>query len=488
MIILIIFGLDRMYNEEYKKATKAYLVYLNGEKVGLINDNKSLYDLINNEQQEIKNKYNVDNVYPPTGFEITEVNTYDEDFITVNNVYEKVAALNDFTIKGYIVTIKLPDEDKVLTINILDKDVFEQAIRKFILAFISEEELTDYLEGKEKELVDIGSIIQKMYFNETITIKEGYISSNAKIYTDVESLSQYLLFGENAKMDTYTVEVGDNIESISDKYDLNPQEFIIANPTYRNTTTLLKVGTQVNVTLLNPVLTFVYEVYSIEETSVPYSKKTVTDKSKPIGFSEKTTPGVAGIRLDYKNYRVKNGEQSSEIKIERSEVIREVIDEITTVGPKRPVSNSGVGTYVDTGTEWGWPTLQPSVITSKFAMRWGKLHAGIDISGTGYGSPIFAINDGVVVNASKACKSCAQWANGNYVVIQHENNYYSAYLHLSAFSVKVGDVVKKGDRIASMGESGLAYGTHLHLGFFQGQPYAGQPNTPLNPLKTIYGQ
>ena len=71
---------------EINYADKAYQIYLNGEVIGLIEDEQELYNLINDEQQEIKNKYNVDSVYPPNAFKIVAVNTYNNNYrcITIN--------------------------------------------------------------------------------------------------------------------------------------------------------------------------------------------------------------------------------------------------------------------------------------------------------------------------------------------------------------------------------------------------------------------
>ena len=116
LIILVLFIVDYIYGANYNRANKAYLVYFNGEKIGLIEDNEKLYELINTEQQEIKSKYQVDAVYPPNGFELVATNTFDENYTSVNEIYNKIAELDSFTIKGYIITIKFPkdskDEDK----------------------------------------------------------------------------------------------------------------------------------------------------------------------------------------------------------------------------------------------------------------------------------------------------------------------------------------------------------------------------------------
>ena len=486
LLVTALYGVNIYFKDEiYNKAKTAYRVYLHGKSVGIIQDEQLLYDLINKEQQEIKTLYGVDNVYPPDSINITKENTYNANYASVSEIYNIIAQEDDFTIKGYIASFKNEEDQKNIHVNILDKTIFEESMKKFVLAFISEDDYEKYINDEFGELNDIGKIIKNMYFEEDISIKEGYISVKDKIFTDVDSLSQYLLFGEDAKMDNYTVKLGDNIESISSNYKLNPQEFIIANPEYRDESVMLKVGDSVNVTLLNPIISFVYDVYQIEDETIPYIKETTVDYTMPAGYSEVTQSGVTGIRLTRETYQVKNGEQSSQVNIESYETIREVVNEIKTVGPTYRTGEI-TGTYVDIGGNWGWPTLSPYVITSRYAYRWGKIHEGIDISGTGYASPIFAIADGVVVNVKSACKSCPQWANGNYVVIEHANNIYSAYLHLSSFNCSVGQTVKKGDRIAAMGQSGYAFGTHLHLGLYEGEPFVGGETKSFNPLGTIY--
>lgn len=489
--IVILYIVNEYTKVELEYADTAYQVYLNGEVIGLIEDDASLYNLINNEQQAIKNEYNVDNVYPPNVFEIVETKTFNKDYATPESIYQMIEERDDFTIRGYTITVRYNDEDyyeeeevpEDFAINVLDVDVFNEAIKKYILAFVSEEDYNDYMNGTVEELTDIGQIITNMYFQEQIMIKEAYISVNDKIYTDADVLAQDLLFGVDAEMDTYVVQAGDSIESISAEFELNPQEFLIANPDYRSEDVMLSIGEAVNVTLLDPIVTFIYKVDRIEESITPFSKQTVPDPTKEYGFREVTQAGITGLSLNYETYEVKNGEQSSEIDIISTEVVRSVVDEITTVGP----TYSGVrGSYEDIPGEWGWPTNRPSVVTSPYSMRWGRLHEGIDISGTGRWSPIYAIADGVVVNVSPACSSCYQWSNGNYIVVQHDNNYYSAYLHLQDFNVMEGQTVEKGDVIAYMGDSGFATGVHLHLGLYLGEPFAGGTTQSLNPLTTIY--
>lgn len=488
--IIVLYFINEQYNIKIDIANASYKVYLDGEMIGLIKDENELYDLINNKQIAIKNEYNVDYVYPPDVFEIIKTNTYSSNYTTADEIYKMIEERDDFTIKGYTITIKYTDSNQEngeipddFVINVLDPNIFYDAIKSYVLAFVSEKDYNNFMNEEIEELDDIGQVITNMYFQENIMIRESLISINDKIYTESDSLTQDLLFGVDAEMDNYVVKAGDSINSISDEFNLNPQEFLIANPDYRSENVMLNIGDTVNVTLINPIVTFIYNVYRIEEAITPYSTKTDTDYSKPYGYKEITQAGITGLSLNYETYQVKNGEASSQINIEQTVPIRTAVTEITIVGPTRP----GItGSYINLEGEWGWPTNQPSVITSRYYLRWGKLHEGIDISGTGYGSPIYAIADGVAVNVSPECKSCYQWSNGNYIVIKHDNNLYSVYAHLSGFNITEGQQVKRGDIIGFMGNSGFVTGTHLHLGLYQGEPFAGGYSQSMDPLSTVY--
>ncbi|HEM56356.1 MAG TPA: hypothetical protein ENO30_06325 [Thermodesulfobium narugense] len=107
-----------------------------------------------------------------------------------------------------------------------------------------------------------------------------------------------------------------------------------------------------------------------------------------------------------------------------------------------------------------FPTGFPAdgVITSYFGYRpaFGDFHPGIDVA-AGYGSPIYATGDGVVVFAG--------WYLSGYgltVIIDHGNGYETLYAHDSSFAVKVGQRVKKNQVIAYIGLTGFTTGPHVH--------------------------
>ena len=144
---------------------------------------------------------------------------------------------------------------------------------------------------------------------------------------------------------------------------------------------------------------------------------------------------------------------------------------------------------------WAWPTESNYRVTSYYGYRWGSMHSAIDISGPGYGSNIYAANNGVVVTVKGGCVrgnySC-NGRGGNYIVINHNsNNYYTIYMHLKDINVSVGDVVSRGEVIGTMGNTGNVYprptssnpygGTHLHFGLYIGEPYNG--GYAINPMR-----
>jgi murein DD-endopeptidase MepM/ murein hydrolase activator NlpD len=469
---------------KYEEPGYIYQVYLDGEKIGLIDSEEKLYKLINEEQIAIKEEYQVNQVYPPKGFEIIRTHTYDEDLSTVKEVYEKIKEEKQFTIKGYTVTVKTTEEGVEPTyIYMLDEEIFNGAVTNVINTFITEERYNQYLTQSQPEIIDTGYIIEKMFFDDKITIKESYVSVDEKIYTTEEDLTKYLLFGDNINRQEYTVIQGDTIEKIAESHQLNVDELLIANDAIDSEDTLLAIGQTLNVALIDPVLSLVYEELVVEDVEQMYNLVVREDPNQYTSYNVIAQAGSKGINRVTKRVQFTNGEQNQGVAfIGDPVVIVPAVDQITIKGTKKYSysSNAGTGSYIDTGQIWGWPTNQPSVITSHYGWRWGTLHDGLDISGTGYGSPIYAILDGEVVSAQYG--GMVGSSAGYNVVIRHDNGYYSVYAHMSGMPpVRVGQWVTRGQRVGSMGRSGVATGTHLHLGLFYGKPYNG--GYSVNPMR-----
>ena len=74
------------YNDINSRAQKLYNVYLDGTLLGTIDNKDELYELIDKKQQDIKDKYNVTNVYPPNGLEIVETYSYNTEIDNLSTI------------------------------------------------------------------------------------------------------------------------------------------------------------------------------------------------------------------------------------------------------------------------------------------------------------------------------------------------------------------------------------------------------------------
>lgn len=469
-----------------------FLVYLNGDKLGLIDNKQELLDLIDKEQSELKNKYEVDKVYPPSGLDIQSVLTYDNDVKSVQSIYDEIKDKEPFTISGYKVTI-IPGDDvvrnegeesteerKTIVLNVLRKKDFEEGFYNTVAAFVGTDELERYKNNTQLEVVETGSTIKNVYWKEDIKIKKDYLSTEEYIYTNSSDISKYLLFGTLKDGPKYTVKDGDNIKSVATANNLNVDEFLVANPEFSNANVLLTAGQKVNTALISPLVNIVYEVQKIEDVEVPYETEYQDDDTSYQGTNETLQEGVNGEARVTEEIQYINGEIQG-LYISNSRDLSPSVSKIVKRGTKSYASSDGPYVYYDkplTNDSWQWPTISPYIITSHLSWRWGRMHEGIDISGCGYGSPIYSVADGVVSEAGYYS------SNGNYVVVSHGNDYYTIYMHLAKYTVSVGQNVSKGQQVGTMGNSGRSTGTHLHLGVFKGYPYRG--GTVLDPCNSIF--
>lgn len=109
--------------------------------------------------------------------------------------------------------------------------------------------------------------------------------------------------------------------------------------------------------------------------------------------------------------------------------------------------------------------LKKGIVTSKFGKRNDpisgeeKFHYGLDICAE-YGTPIYAVMPGIVEKAENSPSF------GNVLILNHGNNIKTLYAHCKELKVNIGDKIKRGQNIASMGNTGnYSTGTHLHVEF-----------------------
>lgn len=114
---------------------------------------------------------------------------------------------------------------------------------------------------------------------------------------------------------------------------------------------------------------------------------------------------------------------------------------------------------------WEWP-VRGNVIT-----QFSNTTRGIDIAGT-VGTPINSAADGTVSYVGNGLRGL-----GNLVLVTHSNGFITAYAHNSRITVQTNERVKKGQKIAELGDTD-ATSPRLH---FQ----VRRNGTPVNPLSYL---
>ena len=414
-------------------------------------------------------------VFTPNGIEIKKIYTYDNNLIGVEEIYKNIISKKSCTISGYKFIIKNANEDsKDIEIYTIDKNVFEDAIDEMITIFVDDEKYQDYKNNNQSEIASVGSIIENIYVNDDITYRAVNIPVEEKIYTSTKDLSAYLLYGDNFEEKTVQVKTGDSIESIAFENQISVQEFLIFNPIYTSRDNLLVAGTDVTISKVDPKIQIVVETYEVTDKETDFSVVEQYDETLTQGSIELAQDGEKGIERVSQNVKSINGEISYVDPVDK-ETIKSSIPKIIKIGTKY-VPNVG------STSSWGWPTNSGYTLSSYYGYRLavfgeGNFHSGIDIAGTGYGSPIYASNNGVI----EEMKNLGNSGYGKYIMINHNNGYYTLYGHMSGFAsgISVGSTVSRGQTIGYVGSSGWATGPHLHYEIRNCAKYTCTTN-PLN--------
>jgi murein DD-endopeptidase MepM/ murein hydrolase activator NlpD len=128
------------------------------------------------------------------------------------------------------------------------------------------------------------------------------------------------------------------------------------------------------------------------------------------------------------------------------------------------------------GTGWKW------------VRGFGPEHSGVDF-GAPLGTPVYAFEGGTIVYARDASSDpnagkAHAGGGGNVVNVRLGNGSLTEqYAHLDTIAVKSGDVIKTGQLIGTVGQTGNATGPHLHFALFKDDLFGGM--SALDPLVTL---
>ncbi|MGB6102630.1 MAG: peptidoglycan DD-metalloendopeptidase family protein [Pusillimonas sp.] len=136
------------------------------------------------------------------------------------------------------------------------------------------------------------------------------------------------------------------------------------------------------------------------------------------------------------------------------------------VTPVTPVEPTSTARASDAALiNWGWPA------SGKIIQNFNANTKGIDIEGA-VGDPVHASADGKVMYAGNGVRGL-----GNLILLGHSNGFITAYAHNQSLLVKTGQEIKKGEKIASIGQSDTT-SPRLHFEI-------RRKGTPVNPMSYL---
>jgi len=282
--------------------------------------------------------------------------------------------------------------------------------------------------------------LEKAEFIQKVDLRETEVQPDQVM--DAGELLQKLKTGD-VQPTLYTVQEGDCVSCIAKKFNISKQVIYDNNPWIQDD--MIKVGDQLNLTVLQPTLAVKTVEKVVENQEVQYDTRYIQDDSMRVGENVTVSPGKNGLKKVTFEVTKINGQMQDE-QLVSEQIVQQPVSAVVKKGTK-VVLGEGSGKFA-------WPVSSPT-ITSGFGTRWGKLHKGIDmVSGN---RNILAADNGRVVFAG------VKSGYGNCVIIDHQNGYETLYGHMSKIYTSVGKIVEKGEKIGYMGSTGDSTGVHLHF-------------------------
>lgn len=177
----------------------------------------------------------------------------------------------------------------------------------------------------------------------------------------------------------------------------------------------------------------------------------------------------------------KEAARIQEEKRKAAELLKQQQEAARKAGISLPANNGSIDLTTLTSSGGGALPLKPG--TFRIGAGWGatgswaRYHTGQDF-GASCGTPVYAAAAGVVGSP------VGGWA-GNSIVLHHANGGSTLYAHLSGRVVAQGGVVKAGQLIGYVGNTGRSFGCHLHFEYYSPGTTPGDVYSTGNPLNFL---
>ena len=490
-LIILLFFLNGIPKFEHTGDNTFYL-YLNGEAVGVVDDEASAEHLLIESRRAIASKSSSlmfmtgdlyvrgeERLFGKVDSDAKVMEAMEK--ILSKNVDQNVQRTCTVKIEDYMITLRSLDDARrvlqaaldlyddsgrfkvelsnskdrdfnVITPTVIDTYSGEEIVKEeFELpaegaaGFSKTWGLTEVEDEESKDFEDFELGVLKMNFIEEVEIGQGYLPNSqvTNLADAIEAVTK-----EQETPGEYEIKPGDTLSGISMAVNIPMETLVSLNPEKLETVnSTIHVGDVLTITVPEPELSverieriYVEEVYDADVIYID-NDEWYTTQTKIL---QQPSSGYRKAILD-KHY---TNEKEVSKEVVKEEILLEAVPKIVERGTQipptyvKPISGGRISSY------FGY-RKSPGGIGSTY-------HKGVDWY-VPLGTPVYASSGGTVRSAG--------WGSGyGYVVyIDHPDGRQTRYAHCSKLVVSAGQYVNQGDLIAYSGSTGNSTGPHLHF-------------------------
>ena len=287
--------------------------------------------------------------------------------------------------------------------------------------------------------------VEEVRFADTVTYEKGMYPEDSLIAP--QKLANKLTETEHGTR-TYTAGKTDTVYSVAARFSTTPQELRRLNPGLPD---VMPAALRVKVPYVKRYLPVICTRKTFALSFQNYETKRIETAELPKGQEERIRRGIKGEKVSQVLVTYTDGAETTRRELASMQTVYPVDEEIA-VGTfeAQPYSKE---TVIDGNGKYAWP-VDGGKITDLFGGE--REHGGLDIGAAEY-SEIYAADSGTVLYAG------SEPGYGNFVILQHEDGYYTVYGHCVELLCQPELKVKRGDVIALVGNTGDSTGAHLHF-------------------------
>lgn len=443
---VILVGVTAGGNQYIEKNTiEIYHVYVDGEVIGAVDDPAVIDQAVSEMREEVQAAHpdvHMTLLIPEIDFEKEVVfkGEYDNEHaasIVKSSVDAKAVGV-ELVVNGKVIARLKNKEEAEALLDQYKEKYMEPRIR------IDDKEVAVLSAEPAMALPkDEHTVIKSVEFTKPVTLEE--VLAEPEAFDDPDNVLA-MLESMGSPPEIYEVQEGDCVSCIGAKFGYGYEDLGLLyamNPWIVDD--MIRPGDKMVIKPFAPELGVRTVKVAVEEVDIQHDTVYETDDTLRMGRTRVISPGKNGLKKQTYELTYINGFPVSEVLV-AEEVLVAPVTAVVAKGTLR-LAGEGTGSFA-------WP-VKNAKITSRFGQRWGRNHNGIDMSSSKRN--ILAADTGKVSFAG------TKNGYGKTVIIDHQNGYETLYAHLSEISVKVGDVVEKGEKIGVMGSTGRSTGVHLHF-------------------------